>query len=212
MNYTAPLADCNTPVAGFLPPPHHRERTYFQEEAKLRVRSRLPILRHGSGRKVRVEFTGAIQTVLECLLHHVNLETLKVGKPTSGQFFSYTYRYLATRCGFNLIRVKRALAYLRRAGYITTKRRFTNRVTLGTEPCRWLAATIKINLSLFEALGFGKRRLARELRSLRADSEPEKPAAKIRRSSSATARQFLDIARRYLGRAPPKEPVPDTIL
>lgn len=212
MNYTAPPAECNSPVTGFLPPAHHKTRTYFQEEAKLRVRSRLPILRHSSGRKVRSEFTGAILTTLECLLHHLNLETLKVGKPTSGQFFSYTYSYLATRCGFTLIRVKRALGYLRRAGYITTKRRFTHRVTEGSEPCRWLAATIKINLSLFEALGFGKRRLARELRSLRAEPEPEKPAAKIKRSSSATARQFLDIARRYLGRAPPKETAPDTIL
>lgn len=207
MNYNPHSTECNSPVVGFIAPAHHKERTYFQEEAKLRVRSRLPTLRHSSGRKVRSEFTGAVQTTLECLLHHLNLETLKVGKPTSGQFFSYTYTYLATRCGFTLIRVKRALAYLRRAGYITTKRRFTHRVTHGSEPCRWLAATIKINLSLFEALGFSRRRLGRELRSLRAEPEPEKPAAKIRRSSRKTAQNMLDVLRGILGRAPPKEPV-----
>lgn len=118
----------------FSPPEKHKRpkilteiqqriRQYYQKPAQL-----LPLLCYIYGnkskkskkRQQRSERREACINVLACLLHYMDLTTLRVGIPqTDGSFKGIDMRFIAERCGLNLRRVERAMNDLVKSGLVT---------------------------------------------------------------------------------------------
>lgn len=92
-------------------------RSYYAKPASV-----LPSLNfaNGSDRQQRSERRESCLIILACLLHYLDLATLRVGIPQAdGSFQGISMAFIIQRCGLNLRRAERALADLVTAGLIT---------------------------------------------------------------------------------------------
>lgn len=122
-----------------------------------------------SGRKQRSESREALASISQVLLHYTELASLRVGVPhiTDG-FRSLTVKFLADKAGIGLKRALRALALLKRAGYIRLIERFDLKEQGDNLQFIGLAAVKCITPAFFKACGINlqwlsaQRRLARK--------------------------------------------------
>jgi hypothetical protein len=76
-------------------------------------------------RKKRSERMEAIITVAQTMVHYVDAWTLQVGLNTQeGEFHAFDLKFIAQRAGLTLIRTRRALYDLCKAGYLKVTRRY----------------------------------------------------------------------------------------
>jgi hypothetical protein len=124
-----------------------------------------------SSRQQRTESREAVSSIAQVLLHYTELASLRVGVPhvTNG-FRSLTIEFLAEKAGLGVKRAQRAIAVLKRAGYLKLIERFdTLDVSPGEAPkFIGLAAVKCLTIGFFKACGINlqwlsaQRRLARK--------------------------------------------------
>ena len=106
-------------------------------------------------RQKRSERREALGILLSCLVHRVDLATLRVGIPMKGgQFRAYTDQELARMTGLGIRRLERAMQDLVEIGFIRIQKRCQKRED---GPYRGVAAIRTISLRFFELMGLGKR-------------------------------------------------------
>lgn len=140
----------------FVPPSHHHPR--ILEEARSRIGECLGHFwneRFRSERQKRSERREACALLLSCLIHRMDLVTLRVGIPGEGTHFrGYTDLELSRMTGLGLRRLERAMQDLVSGGLLKVERRckkersggFSGRPSIRT-----------ISSQLFDWLGLGKR-------------------------------------------------------
>jgi hypothetical protein len=111
----------------FSPPERHqdRPRVLRKLEEKLRAyfespRKTIPTLdlANGKDRRQRSERREACVALLGCMIHYLDLVTLRVGIPAIGGFKGLTMACLAGQAGVGLRRAERAMADLVKAGLV----------------------------------------------------------------------------------------------
>ena len=112
----------------FVPPDTHKGRPLILRklEGKIRAyfddpRKTIPSLdlANGKDRQQRSERREACLSVLGCMIHFLDLVTLRVGIPGQGGFRGLTVPYLAELSGLGGRRAERAIADLVEAGLVT---------------------------------------------------------------------------------------------
>lgn len=177
----------------YVAPAHHKKRKPFLDKAANLIaeayndRLRFDIAhlfyhkdklnKNGGYRKVRSEKVESLTTrVGRCILHHVNLGSMTLGffAKELGDFFYFSYEYIAKQIGAALSQVKRAMAVFISAGYIEVTKRH-KRLPNGN----FIALTpiIKINPKLFIDLGFDQKEVMFHIE--RAEKELEKEQKKV---------------------------------
>jgi DNA-binding transcriptional ArsR family regulator len=147
-----------------------------------------------SGRQMRSERRCAVLAVLLCLIHDMDVVTLKVGKPTPDGFvYHLTMKRIADRTGLTLRRVYRAMSDLSRAGLVTVTRQFRKAEDGAITN---LPAVRTVSRLFFDVLGLGEaydreRRRAHQRRQ-EAHAEARKRARPTRRDQ---AHWKLELAR-----------------
>jgi hypothetical protein len=147
-------------------PAHHKSRPSLLEEAieKLTAGYKRPkrFLRklfdlHPKGRLKRSERREAIASVSQVLLHYLELETLQVGFYTlPNVFVSLDLKYIAKQAGLSLLRARRAINDLVKAGYVKLLRQF-NKNEEGQ--FKGLASIRELTASFFSDLGIDSHHL-----------------------------------------------------
>jgi hypothetical protein len=147
----------------FEPPKQHtRPKIISKAIAEIRRYYRAPVatipslnLANGSERQQRTERREACLAVLGCLLHYLDLVTLRVGIPQQDTSFQgISMPFIAEKSGLTLRRTERAAADLVRAGLITVHplcEKITDIAYKG------YAAIRTISAKLFALLGMGSR-------------------------------------------------------
>ena len=111
----------------FVPPATHRGRPLILRKLKEKIRAyfadprkTIPSLdlANGKDRQQRSERREACLSVLGCMVHFLDLVTLRVGIPTQGGFRGLTVPYLAELSGLGERRAERAVADLVKAGLV----------------------------------------------------------------------------------------------
>lgn len=112
----------------------HKKRPIILETAKTAAQSfyNAPSkLLHGlsvariSKRKMRSEAREAIASAIQVIMHYLDLATLRFVMPTSeGSLFCPTMKFIAKAAGIGERRLSRAIAVLKRAGYLTIHERY----------------------------------------------------------------------------------------
>lgn len=110
----------------FSPPPQHSQRPQVLRKLINRIRAyysapsgTLPTLNtaNRSTRQQRTERREACLSLLGCLAHYLDLETLRVGVPQAdGSVAGLTMEFLSERSGLGLRRAERAIHDLSAAG------------------------------------------------------------------------------------------------
>jgi len=112
----------------FVPPENHRGRPLILRKLEEKIRDyfddprkTIPSLdlANGKDRQQRSERREACLSVLGCMVHFLDLATLRVGIPTQGGFRGLTVPYLAELSGLGERRAERAIADLVEAGLVT---------------------------------------------------------------------------------------------
>jgi hypothetical protein len=181
--------DPNTPRWFAPPKPHTRPKIILKAIAQIRRYYRDPAttipslnLANGSDRQQRSERREACLAVLGCLLHYLDLVTLRVGIPQNDlSFQGISMPFIAEKSGLTMRRTERATADLVRAGLITVHplcEKIDDTVYKG------YAAIRTISSKLFTLLGMsGRLRHERERamarRNKRNRKQQQKQAAKI---------------------------------
>jgi hypothetical protein len=147
----------------FEPPKQHtRPKIISKAIAEIRRYYRAPVatipslnLANGSERQQRSERREACLAVLSCLLHYLDLVTLRVGVPqTDTSFAGISMPFIAEKSGLTLRRTERATADLVRAGLITVHPLCEK---LNDTAYKGFAAIRTISSKLFALLGMGSR-------------------------------------------------------
>jgi hypothetical protein len=147
----------------FEPPKQHtRPKIISKAIAEVRRYYRAPAatipslnLANGSDRQQRTERREACLAVLSCLLHYLDLVTLRVGVPqTDTSFAGISMPFIAEKSGLTLRRTERATADLVRAGLITVHPLCER---LADATYKGYAAIRTISAKLFALLGMGAR-------------------------------------------------------
>ncbi|QCP55133.1 hypothetical protein FAZ95_39080 [Trinickia violacea] len=151
-----------------------------------------------SNRQMRSERRCAVLAVMLCLIHHLDVVTLKVGIPTANGFvYHLTMKRIADRTGLTLRRVYRAMSDLRRAGLVTVTRQFRRRENGSTLN---LPAVRTVSRLFFDVLGLGeaydRERRRSHQRQQQKHAEYHKQARPTRRDQ---ARWKLELARTLAG-------------
>lgn len=114
-------------------PEHHKPRPGILEQAieKIKDLARKPkrilqkLARHLNDRQVRSEQRESLVSVMQVLLHFLDLVTLRVGFYSGlDKFIPLDLEYIAKKAGIHYLRAKRALERLADVGYITIIRQF----------------------------------------------------------------------------------------
>ncbi len=180
----------------FSPPEKHK-RPKILTEMQTRLRRyytnpalELPILCFiNSKRQQRSERREACINVLACLIHYMDLSTLRVGIPqTDGSFKGIDMKFIAERCGLNLRRVERAMAVLVKSNIITVH---TLCEKLSDTTYKGYAAIRTMSIELFSI--FGLRQRLRHEREKSADRQKKKA-----RKADAKANAQLKLAMKSL--------------
>jgi hypothetical protein len=108
--------EAHKPRPSFLTSLGKKIRDYYQNPAKI-----LPSLNlaNGKDRQQRSERREACLQLLACLIHYLDLVTLRVGTPSDGGFHGLTLLFLAGASGLGLRRAERACHDLKAAGILT---------------------------------------------------------------------------------------------
>jgi len=169
----------------FNPPPRHtRPKIITRIITEIRRYYRDPTvtipslnLANGSDRQQRSERREACLSVLGCLLHYLDLATLRVGIPQiDSSFQGISMPFIAEKSGLTLKRAERAVRDLVRAGLITVHplcEKISDTIYKG------YAAIRTISSKLFALFGMsGRLRYERERASARLKKRARKEEAK----------------------------------
>ncbi|MBA2651696.1 MAG: hypothetical protein H0U73_05465 [Tatlockia sp.] len=122
-----------------------------------------------SERQQRSESREAVASIAQVLLHYTELATLRVGVPQIAEGFrSLKIEFLAEKAGLGLKRAQRAVALLKRAGYLRVIERFDTKEEKGDTRFIGLAAVKCLTPTFFKACGINlqalsaQRKLARK--------------------------------------------------
>ena len=146
----------------FVPPEKHKDRplilrklegkirTYFTDPRKI-----IPSLdlANGKDRQQRSERREACLAVLGCMIHFLDLVTLRVGIPTPGGFRGLTIPYLAELSGLGERRAERAIGDLVKANLVTVHPLCTRKDDL---TFKGYAAIRTISATVFALFGLGR--------------------------------------------------------
>jgi len=144
----------------------HAVKDYYKEP-----NSTIPSLNlsNGSDRQQRSERREACISVLGCLIHYLDLATLRVGIPHADQSFQgIKMTFIAERCDLTLRRTERAVADLVSSGLLTV---YPLCEKLEDASYKGYAAIRTISIKLFSVFGLGGR----------LKYEREKAAARVRK-------------------------------
>ncbi|WP_026069636.1 hypothetical protein [Legionella tunisiensis] len=117
-----------------------------------------------SKRRQRSEAREAVASVAQVLLHYTELASLRVGVPHATEGFrSLTIAFIAKKAGIGLKRAQRAIAVLKRGGYLKLIERFDTKEGGIEEEKRYigLAAVKSLTPSFLKPAGLSCRRLQR---------------------------------------------------
>lgn len=167
-------------------PPRQHTRPKIIEKAIQEIRhyyaepvSTIPSLNlaNGSDRQQRSERRESCLAVLGCLLHYLDLATLRVGIPQNDTSFAgISMPFIAEKTGLNLKRAERAISDLVKAGLITVHpicEKISDTVYKG------YAAIRTVSAKLFTIFGLaGRLRYEREKASARLKKRTSKENAK----------------------------------
>jgi hypothetical protein len=112
----------------FVPPAKHKDRPLILRKLEQKIRAyftdprkTIPSLdlANGKDRQQRSERREACLAVLGCMIHFLDLVTLRVGIPTPGGFKGLTIPYLAELSGLGERRAERAIRDLVKANLVT---------------------------------------------------------------------------------------------
>lgn len=184
----------------FSPPKHHT-RPQIIKEMQTRIRKYyanpallIPLLCFiNSNRQQRSERREACADVLACLLHYMDLTTLRVGIPqTDGSFKGIDMAFIAERCDLTLRRAERAVADLVKAGLITVHPICEK---IGDAVYKGFAAIRTISSELFTIFGLDarlrhEREKAAERRKKKARKAEAKGQAQIRLAMKGMGKTF----------------------
>jgi hypothetical protein len=147
----------------FAPPEQHtRPKIISKIIAEIRLYYKAPVttipslnLANGSSRQQRSERREACMAVLGCLLHYLDLTTLRVGIPQhDGAFKGISMPFIAEKSGMTLKRTERAVRDLVKSGLITVHplcEKISDTVYKG------YAAIRTVSRKLFTLFGMGGR-------------------------------------------------------
>ncbi|MDF1583642.1 MAG: replication protein RepA [Methyloprofundus sp.] len=145
-------------------------QSYYQEPAAL-----IPSLNqaNGSDRQQRSERREACISVLGCLVHYLDLATMRVGIPQADQSFKgITMAFIAERCNLTLRRTERAVADLVKSGLLTV---YPLCEKLEDATYKGYAAIRTISTKLFAIFGMrGKLQYERDKAAARARKKQRK--------------------------------------
>jgi hypothetical protein len=163
----------------FVPPEKHQDRPRILRklEEKIRAyfddpRKTIPSLdlANGKDRQQRSERREACLAVLGCMIHFLDLVTLRVGVPTPGGFRGLTVPYLAELSGLGERRTERALHDLVKAKLITVHplcERKDDHTFKGYAAIRTISATLFALFGLGRWLPHEREKAAARLRKKR---------------------------------------------
>lgn len=189
----------------FSPPKQH-SRPAIITQALVKIRSYyakpnavLPLLNfaNGSKRQQRSERRESCLILLACLLHYLDLASLRVGIPqTDGSFQGITMGFIVEKCAMSLRRTERALADLVKAGLITVHPYCQKR---DDNTYKGFAAIRTLDARFFTLFGMDKwlkheREKAAERQKKRQHKQERKAQAHIGLLFKRTAQQFKDTA------------------
>ena len=112
----------------------HKKRPMILEKAKAsaerfyespnKIMCGLKVIRH-SNRQVRSESREAIASVIQVLMHYIDLASLRFVMPTSdGSLFCPTMKFIAKSAGIGMKRLSRVIAELKKVGYLKVCERY----------------------------------------------------------------------------------------
>jgi hypothetical protein len=174
----------------FNPPPQHTRpkiieraigevRRYYREPA-----STIPSLNlaNGSDRQQRSERREACLSVLGCLLHYLDLVTLRVGIPQNDlSFQGISMPFIAEKSGLTLKRTERAVRDLVKSGLITVHplcEKINDAIYKGYAAIRTISSKLFALFGMSGRLRFERERATDRLKK-RARKEEQKGKAKI---------------------------------
>ncbi|MGZ8182296.1 MAG: replication protein RepA [Methylobacter sp.] len=174
----------------FVPPPQHSRpkiiekaigeiRRYYREPA-----ATIPSLNlaNGSDRQQRSERREACLSVLGCLLHYLDLVTLRVGVPQNDTSFQgISMPFIAEKSGLTLKRTERAVRDLVKSGLITVHplcEKISDTVYKGYAAIRTVSSKLFAVFGMSGRLRFERERATDRLKK-RAKKEEQKGKAKI---------------------------------
>lgn len=172
----------------FVPPAHNHPR--ILEEARKRIGDCVGgfwnELFTGTRQK-RSERREACGVLLSCLIHRVDLVTLRVGIPMEGgKFRAYTDFELARMTGLGIRRLERAMQDLVDIGFIKVQPRCKRN---SDGHCIGLAAIRTISLAFFDLIGLGKK--IRKERKKASDRSKFRSLAALSRDTFAVIQKAL---------------------
>ncbi len=146
----------------------HKERPLILEKAKLaaqlfyeapsKMLGGLRVLRL-SLRQMRSEFRESIASVIQVLMHYVDLSSLRFVMPTSeGGLFCPTLEFIAKAANIGMKRLSRVMAELKNVGYLTISERYKKK----GDDFIGLSAVKCLSPHLFYALGISHLDLKRQ--------------------------------------------------
>ncbi|EIC27829.1 hypothetical protein [Methylomicrobium album] len=174
----------------FEPPKQHtRPKIISKAIAEIRRYYRAPVatipslnLANGSERQQRSERREACLAVLSCLLHYLDLVSLRVGIPQNDTSFQgISMPFIAEKSGLSLRRAERAAADLVRAGLITVHplcQKLTDTAYKGYAAIRTISAKLFALLGMSARLRHERERATARQRKRNRKHE-QKQAAKI---------------------------------
>ena len=148
-------------------PPHHKPRPSILEQAiqnaahyynaPKKFLKKLGAL-HPKNRRKRSERREAITSVLQVILHYIELISFKVGmNTTTSEVISLDIHFIADKAGTTPIRARRAIKDLVKAGYIKLSRQWTRK---NDGSFVGLPSIREVTLEFFHDLGIDLLRLA----------------------------------------------------
>jgi hypothetical protein len=112
-----------------------------------------------SKRKIRTESREAIASVIQVLMHYLDLATLRFVMPmTDGGLFCPTMKFISKAAGIGEKRLSRAIALLKKAGYISINERYKK----DGDDFIGLSAVKCVRPQLFLALGISLKDLKKQ--------------------------------------------------
>ena len=182
-----PVTGAGKKLPGILTVLQERIRRYYSAP------NVLPSLRNANrsrkGRQQRSERREACLVLLNAIVVHTDLVSLRCGIPTSAGFLSLTLDYLVEFTGLNYRRAERAMADLKRANLLTVSQ---PRQLKEDGTWRGLAGVKAVNKLLFTVFGLG-RRLQHE--KVRASKRLAKKVKKAGGTLTGWARSALVMGR-----------------
>lgn len=130
-----------------------------------------------SDRQIRSEARESCVAVVQCLVMHMCIRTMRVGSPgKGGRFSGITEEDLARLTGLSIWRVHRAMRYLKRAGIVSVHQTYED---VGFKDFRGRAAIRVISPEFFVLIGLDhwladERGRAAEKEKTRAEKKQEK--------------------------------------